>query len=89
MTTYTEDKNESINGATYRHLEIEGYRFHATKSLDIKRESWLFQAPMGDTPYEKAMFDNLVYYNKHVYYGKDFYRVVEKIREFIINFKKQ
>lgn len=41
------------------------------------------EAPMGDNPKDKAMFDKLVYFNQKLTHGKDEKKIIANIKKFI------
>lgn len=82
MATFQLMKTES--GYRFYTTMIAGYEFSVMQTPD---NYFSFGAPFGDTPEDKAMFDDLVYYNKSLYHGRDWFGVRENIKNFIKKYK--
>ena len=76
---------ESKDGyKVYEHKILE-YPIHISVTTS---SGVLISVPMGETPEDKKMFDELVYFNKSVYHAKTRIEVIKKVRTWIINYKR-
>lgn len=66
--------------------QILGYNCQAHFTNDC---GVIIRMPMGKTPEEKAMFDDLVYYNQSVYNAPTVMQARKQIIEFIRDYKKK
>lgn len=73
-----------MKGYSMHDKKILGYNFHV---FTTPEGNVCIGAEWGETPEDKEMFDNLVYYNKGIYHGTNEKEVSKKIREWIKNYK--
>ncbi len=71
-----------------------GYKVYKTTILgypcrvhETTESGCIVSVPMGKTKADKKMFDSLVYYNKLEYHGATKKEAVQKVRNFIKNYK--
>lgn len=74
-------------------INISGYpcELHETENPNPHTHTpphYMIRVPFGDTPEDKAMFDSLVYHHKDVYHDEDKDKVIQKVEQFIKNYKK-
>jgi hypothetical protein len=66
-------------------LKIAGYECQLFETPD---GHYSISVPMGDTPSDKKMFDNLVYNHQRVYHARSKDEAIAQVEDFIINYKK-
>lgn len=64
-------------------IDILGYKMQLHET---EKSGYSISVPMGEGQ-DKKMFDSLVYYNKGVYHDIDKNKVIQKVKEFIENYK--
>ena len=67
-------------------INIAGYPCHLHKTSEC---GYLIEVPIGDKPEDKAMFDELVYYNKGIYHSYNKDDVINQVATWIWAYKEQ
>ena len=77
------------SGVSLRDTKIRGYKVRMLKFRSATgKDAFSLEVPMGRTPSDKAMFDELVYRNKTLYQGYNEEKILKDVRNFIDKYRR-